>query len=114
MENIIYNELRIRGYVVDVGVVEHFSKNSENKTEKKRFEVDFIAAKGSEKYYIQSAYSLASPEKLLQEERPLNIIGDSFKKIIIVRDNIKIRRSESGIVTIGLRNFLLDDNILLL
>ena len=112
MENIIYNELRIRGYRVDVGLVEQFGKNSENKTTKKQLEVDFVATRGSEKYYIQSAFSMTTPEKQVQEERPLNAIGDSFKKIIVVRDNIKVRRNDMGIVTIGIRNFLLDDNSL--
>ncbi|MEF2813304.1 MAG: ATP-binding protein [Oscillospiraceae bacterium] len=112
MENIIYNELRIRGYHVDVGLVEQFGKNSENKTTKKQLEVDFVVTRGSEKYYIQSAFAMTTPEKQAQEERPLNAIGDSFKKIIVVRDNIKIRRNDMGIVTIGIRNFLLDENSL--
>ncbi len=112
MENIIYNELRIRGYHVDVGIVEQFGKNSESKTTKKQFEVDFVVTRGSEKYYIQSAFAMNTPGKQEQEERPLNAIGDSFKKIIVVRDNIKVRRNEMGIVTIGIRNFLLDENSL--
>ena len=112
MENIIFNELRIRGYRVDVGLVEIFGKNRENKTEKKHLEVDFVATKGSEKYYIQSAFAMPSDEKREQEERPLNAIGDSFKKIIVVKDNIKVRRNEMGIVTVGIRNFLLNENSL--
>ena len=112
MENIIYNELRIRGYRVDVGLVEIFGKNSENKTEKKHLEVDFVATKGSEKYYIQSAFAMPTDEKRKQEERPLNAIGDSFKKIIVVKDNIKPRRNEMGIVTMGIRRFLLNENSL--
>ena len=112
MENIIYNELRIRGYHVDVGVVEVFGKNSENKTTKKQFEVDFIATKGSEKYYIQSAFSVNNVDKLAQEQNSLMNINDSFKKIIVVRDNIKVRRNEYGIATMGICNFLLDENSL--
>ena len=112
MENIIYNELRIRGYHVDVGLIEQFSKNSEQKTARKQLEVDFVATKGSEKCYIQSAFAITTPEKREQEERPLNATGDSFKKFIIVRDNIKARRDELGITTIGIRNFLLDSNSL--
>ena len=112
MENIIYNELRIRGFCVDVGVVEQFGKSSENKTTKKQLEVDFVATRGSEKYYIQSAFAIDSPNKQEQEERPLNAIGDSFKKIIVVRDDIKVRRNEMGLVTMGIRNFLLDENSL--
>ena len=112
MENIIYNELRIRGYHVDVGLVEQFGKNNENKTTKKQLEVDFVVTRGSEKYYIQSAFAMNTQGKQEQEERPLNAIGDSFKKIIVVRDNIKVRRNDMGIVTIGTRNFLLDENSL--
>ena len=112
MENIIYNELRIRGYHVDVGLVEQFGKNSENKTTKKQLEVDFVVTRGSEKYYIQSAFAMPTPDKQMQEERPLNAIGDSFKKIIVVRDHIKVRRNDMGIVTVGIRNFLLDENSL--
>ena len=112
MENIIYNELRVRGYHVDVGLVEQYGKNSEQKTTRKQLEVDFIATKGSEKYYLQSAFAMTTPEKQAQEERPLNAIGDSFKKIIVVRDNIKVRRNNVGIVTMGIRSFLLDENSL--
>ena len=112
MENIIYNELRIRGYHVDVGLVEQYGKNSENKTTKKQLEVDFVVTRGSEKYYIQSAFAMNDQGKQEQEERPLNAIGDSFKKIIVVKDNIKVRRNGMGIVTIGIRNFLLDENSL--
>ncbi len=114
MENIIYNELRIRGYHVDVGLVEQFGKNRENKTTKKQLEVDFVVTRGSEKYYIQSAFALNTQDKKEQEERSLNAIGDSFKKIIIVRDNIKVRRNDQGIVTIGVRDFLLNENSLTL
>ena len=112
MENIIYNELRIRGYHVDVGVVEQFGKDENGKTTKKQLEVDFVATLGSQKFYIQSAFSMREPEKKVQEERPLNNIGDSFKKIIVVKDNIRLRRNEMGIVTIGICNFLLDENSL--
>ena len=97
---------------MDVGLVEQFGKNSEHKTTKKQLEVDFVATKGSEKYYLQSAFAMTTPEKQAQEERPLNAIGDSFKKIIVVRDHIKVRRNDVGIVTIGIRNFLLDENSL--
>ena len=75
-------------------------------------EVDFVATKGSEKYYIQSAFAMPTDEKRKQEERPLNAIGDSFKKIIVVKDNIKPRRDEMGIVTMGIRRFLLNKNSL--
>ncbi len=112
MENIIYNELRIRGFRVDVGLVEHYSKDENKKSVKKQLEVDFVATKGSRKYYIQSAFAMSNPEKIEQEQRSLISIPDSFKKIIVVRDNIKVRRNEQGIVTIGICNFLLDENSL--
>lgn len=112
MENIIYNELRIRGYKVDVGLVEHYSTGKDGKRQKKQLEVDFVATKGSEKYYIQSAFAMNNEEKIAQEQRSLVHISDSFKKIIIAADNIKVRRNEEGITTMGLRNFLLDENSL--
>ena len=112
MENIVYNELRIRGYRVDVGVVEQYVSNGGGKSDKRQLEVDFIAAKGSQKYYIQSAFSMSNPDKIKQEERPLLRIGDSFKKNIVVRESIKPRRSEEGIMTIGILNFLLEEDSL--
>ena len=112
MENIIYNELRIRGYHVDVGVVEHFEVSGDGKRGKKKFEVDFVATRGSEKYYIQSAFALLKADKVNQEQRSLLSIPDSLRKIIVVGDNIKVRRDENGIITVGLRNFLLDENSL--
>ena len=112
MENIIYNELRIRGYHVDVGVVEHFEVTGDGKRGKKQLEVDFVATRGSEKYYIQSAFALPMADKVNQEQRSLLSISDSFRKIIVVGDNIKVRRDENGIMTVGLKNFLLDENSL--
>ena len=112
MENIIYNELRVRGYHVDVGVVEYYETKADGKRGKKQLEVDFVATKGSEKYYIQSAFALPTADKVNQEQRSLLSIPDSFRKIIVVGDNIKVRRDENGITTIGLRNFLLDWNSL--
>lgn len=112
MENIIYNELKYRGYLVDVGVVEHYKNLQDGKKKKSQLEVDFVATKGSEKYYIQSAFALSSEEKIEQEQRSLLYIPDSFRKIIVVGDNIKVRRDENGIITIGLKNFLLDENSL--
>ena len=112
MENIIYNELRVRGYHADVGVVEYFETKADGKRGKKQLEVDFVAAKGSEKYYIQSAFALRNTDKVEQERRGLLDIPDFFRKIIVVGDNIKVRRDEYGITTIGLRNFLLDKDSL--
>ena len=108
MENIIYNELRFRGYMVDVGTVIKREYGPNDKDVKKQLEVDFIANLGSKKYYIQSAYSLPSKEKLEQEKASLIIIDDSFKKIIVVKDRIKPSLDEHGILTINLFDFLLD------
>lgn len=112
MENIIYNELRVRGYKIDVGIVEHYETGKDGKRKKKQLEVDFVANKGSEKYYIQSAFAMTNPEKIAQEQRSLANIPDSFKKIIIVADNIKVRRDEVGITTMGLRYFLTHEDSL--
>lgn len=112
MENILYNELRIRGYNVDVGVVESFSRTENGKTERREYEVDFVINRGSERYYIQSAFSMASPGKERQEKNALERIDDSFKKIIVQKDYLKPKTDERGIVTVGLMNFLLDDGIL--
>ena len=112
MENIIYNELKVRGYAVDIGIVEVYDYNKKGKRILKKYEVDFIASKGSNKYYIQSAFSIDNIDKLKQETNSLNNIKDSFKKIIIVRNNIKPRKDENGITTIGIYNFLLEENSL--
>ena len=112
MENIIYNELRVRGYHVDIGVVEHYGTNDDGKRSKKQLEIDFVATKGSEKYYIQSAFALPTADKKNQERRGLLTIPDSFRKIIVTGDDIKVRRDDNGITMIGLRNFLLDENSL--
>jgi len=106
MENIIYNELRVRGFNIDVGVVE-VREQHEGKSLKKKLEVDFIAQKGNEKYYIQSVYEMSNIEKRKQEEKSLLNISDSFKKVIIVKDNIMPKRDEFGVITIGLYDFLL-------
>ena len=112
MENIIYNELCLRGYGVDVGIVEIFERNEAGNSVRKQIEVDFVVNRGSQRYYIQSAYALPSEEKVKQEERPLRAIGDSFKKVIIVKDDILPRRNEDGILTIGIRQFLMEENSL--
>ena len=110
MENIIYNELCMRGYSVDVGVVEIRELNDVGNSVRKQIEVDFVVNRGSQRYYIQSAYALPSEEKVKQEERPLRAIPDSFKKIIIVKEDILPRRNEAGILMLGLRQFLLDEH----
>ncbi|MCF0238237.1 MAG: ATP-binding protein [Sphaerochaetaceae bacterium] len=113
MENIIYNELRYRGYRVDVGVVEVYGRDTQSKkTTKTTYEVDFVASKGNQKFYIQSAFAIPTPEKKEQEEKSLNNIHDSFTKIIVVKDDKKPRRDENGIITIGIKQFLLDQTIL--
>ena len=112
MENIIFNELKIRGYRVDVGVVEIWESNSKGTREHKRLEVDFIANKGNNKYYIQSAFAMETTEKEKQEKRSLEKINDSFKKIVVVKDDIKLKRDENGIVTMGIYEFLLNTNSL--
>lgn len=112
MENIIFNELKIRGYRVHVGVVEMREKNKEGKSTLKKLEVDFIATKGSQKYYIQSAFEMPTQEKQNQELRPLLKINDSFKKIIVVKDDIKMKRDENGIITMGIYDFLLKNDSL--
>ncbi len=108
MENIIYNELIARGYSVDVGVVEIKEKNESGVYKKKNLEIDFIATDGSKRYYIQSAFELPTDDKVYQEERPLLNVRDSFKKIIVVKDDIMPKRNEMGILTIGILDFLLD------
>ena len=112
MENIIYNELLVRGFNVDVGVVEYTTKDNNNKKMRKQLEVDFVCNKGSNRYYIQSAYSIPTKEKMEQEEQSLIKIDDFFKRIIIVENDIKLWRNEKGIVIMGLKQFLLDDNSL--
>ena len=112
MENIVYNELLVRGFNVDVGVVEHEYRDQDEKKVRKQLEVDFICNKGNQRYYIQSAFSIPDKEKMQQEQNPLVRIPDSFKKIIIVRDNIKLWRNEEGIVIMGILDFLLTPNSL--
>lgn len=107
MENIIYNELRIRGYHVDIGTVEERTTDRNNKTIRKQYEVDFVANQGNKLYYIQSAFALPDEAKIRQETASLTRIDDSFKKIIVVKDDIMPKRDENGIVTIGIMDFLL-------
>ena len=109
MENIIYNELKYRGFNVDVGFVESWTSNSSGKTSRLGLEIDFVVNKGSERIYIQSAFKLPTEEKKEQEERSLLSINDNFKKIIITGENIKRKTDEKGILTIGLLDFLLDE-----
>ena len=107
MENIIYNELRVRGYHVDVGMVEERTTDRDNKTIRKQYEVDFVANQGSRCYYLQSVFAMPDEAKVKQETASLTRIGDSFKKIIVVKDDIMPKRDEYGILTIGIMDFLL-------
>ena len=107
MENVIYNELLVRGYNVDVGIVEIREKNK-----RKQLEIDFVCNQSYKKYYIQCTLHLDEREKTIQEERPLLNVGDEFKKIIVVKDDIKHWFTEEGILVIGIQEFLLDSNSL--
>lgn len=114
MENIIYNELRYRGYQVDVGCVESREKDENGKEIRVQREIDFIASLGNKKYYIQSAYAIADNDKYLQETASFKKVKDSFKKIIIVERSMKPRYDENGYLMMGVKEFLLDPNSLLI
>jgi len=112
MENVIYNEMRHRGFLVDVGNVNIRMKNMDGKWQRVTLEVDFICNLGSRRYYLQSAYRLPDDEKMRQEKRSLMQIGDSFKKIVIVGERMKLRRDDSGIVLMGVCEFLANPHLL--
>ncbi len=112
MENVIYNELRSRGYRVDVGIMEERTTNKKNETIRRQLEVDFVVNRGDTRYYIQSAYSIPNNEKKEQETASLRMIGDSFKKIIVVYDDIMPYRDENGYHIMGLFDFLTMPNSL--
>lgn len=112
MENVIYNELRSRGYLVDVGVVETRTRTENQGMLRKQLEIDFVVNNGSKRHYIQSALSLPNEEKIEQEMASLKNVSDSFQKIIIVKDNIVPHHNESGILFINLYDFLLNREIL--
>ncbi len=112
MENIIFNELRYRGFSVDVGVVEVSEKSESGGYRRKQTEIDFVANRGNQRYYLQSAFTLRTEEKKNQEKRPLLNVRDSFRKILIVRDPILLRRDENGLVTMGIKEFLSDEGSL--
>ena len=112
MENIVYNELLMRGYNVDVGIVEIFDQDKTGKRIRKQLEVDFVVNRGSERYYVQVAYDMTSEEKQNQEFRSLRNIPDSFKKIVIVNGSKKPWRNEEGFIIMGMKYFLLHANSL--
>ena len=107
MENIVYNELKIRGYNVDVGVVDIFDKDKNGKRVRKQLEVDFVVNQGNQRYYIQVAYDMSSEEKQTQEFKSLRNISDSFKKVVIVNGSKKPWRNDDGFVIMGMKYFLL-------
>ncbi len=112
MENIVYNELRIRGYNVDVGIVDVFDKDKNGKRVRKQLEVDFVVNQVDQKYYIQVAYDMSSEEKQTQEFKSLRNIPDSFKKIVIVNGSKKPWRNDDGFVIMGMKYFLLESESL--
>jgi len=112
MENIIYNELKKRGFNVDVGVVVVNTRNEQSKKVRTQYEVDFVCSKGSKRYYLQSAFALPDNMKVQQEQRPFSYIDDSFKKIIVVKDTPSSWYSEEGILVMSIFDFLLDPDSL--
>lgn len=109
MENVIYNELRMRGYLVDVGLVECWTTNENGKRKRSKLEVDFVVNNGPERVYVQSAFNMPTKDKEKQERRSLINIADNFRKVIVVKDDIKRKIDDDGVVTIGLFDFLLDE-----
>lgn len=112
MENVIYNELRVRGFNVDVGVVPFFVRDANGKNKRVSYEIDFVCNRGNLRYYIQSAYRLDSEDKITQEKNSLRNVDDSFKKIIIVGNPILVERDNDGITQISIYDFLLKANSL--
>lgn len=112
MENILFSDLVRRGYNVDVGIVEYNTRDAEKKKIRKQLEVDFVVNRGDQRYYIQSALTVADPEKRKQETESLRRIPDSFKKIVVVRDFIKPWRDDDGILYMGVEQFLLKESAL--
>ena len=112
MENVIYNELRMRGYSVDVGVIPIAEKDKDGKVTRKQLEVDFVCNRGSVRYYIQSAYLLPDEIKRIQEIRPFRRIDDSFKKIIITKDAPAPYYNDSGVLIMSIFDFMLNPDSL--
>lgn len=112
MENVIFNELKIRGYNVDIGIVTSNEKNSQGVNVRKQLEIDFVCNKGSKRYYIQSAYAMPTEEKMKQEQRSLLLTDDYFKKVIITKDSAGPWYNEKGILVMNIFDFLLNPNSL--
>ena len=112
MENVMYNELCLRGYSVDVGVVEINERQEDGKYVRKQIEVDFVCNKADERVYVQSAFSIPTTEKRQQEERPLMNVGDGFRKVVVTKDNVIRHNDENGILIMSLHEFLMDERAL--
>ena len=112
MENVMYNELCLRGYSVDVGVVEIYERQEDGKYVRKQIEVDFVCNKADERVYVQSAFSIPTTEKRQQEERPLVNVGDGFRKVVVTKDNVIRHNDENGILIMSLQEFLIDERAL--
>jgi predicted AAA+ superfamily ATPase len=112
MENAIYNELRYRGYNVDIGVITVNGKDEKGVSVRRQLEVDFVCSKSSKRCYIQSAYSLPTPEKITQEINSLLRLDDSFQKFVITGDRILKYQNENGIIFMNIFDFMLNDNSL--
>lgn len=112
MENVMYNELCLRGYSVDVGVVEINERQEDGKYVRKQIEVDFVCNKADERVYVQSAFSIPTTEKRQQEERPLVNVGDGFRKVVVTKDNVIRHNDENGILIMSLQEFLMDEGAL--
>ena len=112
MENVMYNELCLRGYSVDVGVVEINERQEDGKYVRKQIEVDFVCNKADERVYVQSAFSIPTTEKRQQEERPLVNVGDGFRKVVVTKDNVIRHNDENGILIMSLHEFLMDEGAL--
>ena len=112
MENVMYNELCLRGYSVDVGVVEINERQEDGKYVRKQIEVDFVCNKADERVYVQSAFSIPTTEKRQQEERPLVNVGDGFRKVVVTKDNVIRHNDENGILIMSLQDFLMDERAL--
>ena len=112
MENVMYNELCLRGYSVDVGVVEINERQEDGKYVRKQIEVDFVCNKADERLYVQSAFSIPTTEKRQQEERPLVNVGDGFRKVVVTKDNVIRHNDENGILIMSLQEFLMDERAL--
>lgn len=108
MENAVYNELCMRGYSVDVGVVEINERQEDGKYVRKQIEIDFVCNRADERVYVQSAFSIPTTEKRLQEERPLRNVGDGFRKVIVTKDNVVRHHDENGVLIMGLQEFLME------